>query len=271
MHGARDLLAALAGLLVGPNLALSFVADPQVVRTLSELGVILLMFALGLDLSLRKLIAVAPTAGLTALVEVNLMLLLGYAAGRALGWSNLECLFAGGVVAISSTTIVVRAFAEQGIRGPQRDLVIGILLAEDVAAVALMATLTAVASGTGLSAGALAATVGKLAAFLLALVAVGIAVVPRLIRAVVRLDRPETTLVVSIGLCFTAALLARAAGYSTALGAFVAGVLVSESGQSHKVEPLVLPGRDVSAAVFFVSVGMELDPRALAGHLPAVL
>src|SRR5512145_515705 len=153
MHGARDLLAALAGLLVGPNLALSFVADPQVVRTLSELGVILLMFALGLDLSLRKLIAVAPTAGLTAVVEVNLMLLLGYAAGRALGWSVIECVFTGGVVAISSTTIVAKAFDEQGVRGPLRDLVIGILLAEDVAAVALLATLTAVASGAGVSAG----------------------------------------------------------------------------------------------------------------------
>jgi CPA2 family monovalent cation:H+ antiporter-2 len=298
MHGARDLLAALAvvlgvaavttvlfqrlrlpvvlgyvlaGLLVGPNLAIAFVADPVVVRTLSELGVILLMFALGLDLSLRKLIAVAPTAGLTALVEVNLMLLLGYAAARALGWSPVECLFAGGVVAISSTTIVARAFDEQKVRGAQRDLVIGILLAEDVAAVALIATLTAVATGAGMSAGALAATVGKLAAFLVALVAVGIATVPRIIRAVVRLDRPETTLVVSIGLCFAVALLARAAGYSTALGAFVAGVLVAESGQAHRVEPLVLPVRDVFAAVFFVSVGMELDPRLVAGHLPAVV
>jgi CPA2 family monovalent cation:H+ antiporter-2 len=298
MHGARDLLEALAvvlgvaaattvlfqrlrlpvvlgyvlaGLLVGPNLALAFVADREVVRTLSELGVILLMFSLGLDLSLRKLIAVAPTAGLTAVVEVNLMLLLGYAAGRALGWSNLECLFAGGVVAISSTTIVAKAFDEQGVRGGLRDLVIGVLLAEDVAAVALLATLTAVATGAGMSAGHLAVTVLKLAAFLLALVAVGIAVVPRFVRAVVRLDRPETTLVASIGLCFAAALLARGAGYSTALGAFVAGVLVAESGEAHRVEPLVLPVRDVFAAIFFVSVGMELDPRVVAGHLPAVL
>jgi CPA2 family monovalent cation:H+ antiporter-2 len=298
MHGARDLLEALAvvlgvaavttvlfqrlrlpvvlgyvlaGLLVGPNLALAFVADPEVVRTLSELGVILLMFALGLELTIRKVAAVAPTAGLTAVVEVNLMLLLGYAAGRALGWSTVECLFSGALVAISSTTIVARAFDDQGIRGAQRDLVIGILLAEDVAAVALLATLTGVASGARVGPAEVVATVGKLAAFLAALVAGGILVVPRLVRAVVRLERPETTLVVSIGLCFAAALLARAAGYSTALGAFVAGVLVAESGQAHRVEPLVHPVRDVFAAVFFVSVGMELDPRALAGHLPAVL
>jgi CPA2 family monovalent cation:H+ antiporter-2 len=297
VHGARDLLGALAvvlgvaavttvlfqrlrlpvvlgyvlaGVLVGPNLALAFVADPEIVRTLSELGVILLMFALGLELTVRKLIDVAPTAGLTAVVEVNLMLLLGYAAGRALGWSVVECVFAGGVVAISSTTIVAKAFDEQGVRGPLRDLVIGILLAEDVAAVALLATLTAVATGAGLSAGELVVTIEKLLAFLLALVAVGIAVIPRLVRAVVRLDRPETTLVVTIGLCFALALIARAAGYSTALGAFVAGVLVAESGQAHRIEPLVLPVRDVFAAVFFVSVGMELDPRAVAGHLPAV-
>jgi CPA2 family monovalent cation:H+ antiporter-2 len=297
MHGARDILEALAvvlgvaavttvvfqrlrlpvvlgyvlaGLLVGPHLGVAFVADPEVVRTLSELGVILLMFALGLDLSLRKLIEVAPTAGLTAVVEVNLMLLLGYAAGRALGWSTIECLFAGGVVAISSTTIVAKAFDEQRVRGRLRDLVIGILLAEDVAAVALLATLTAVGTGAAVSAGEVAITIEKLVLFLLAFLAVGIAVVPRLVRAVVRLDRPETTLVVSVGLCFAGALLARAAGYSTALGAFVAGVLVSESGQAHKVEPLVLPVRDVFAAVFFVSVGMEVDPRLVAHHLPAV-
>src|SRR5512133_192615 len=297
MHGARDILEALAvvlgvaavttvlfqrlrlpvvlgyvlaGVLVGPNLALAFVADAEVVRTLSELGVTLLMFALGLDLSLRKLIDVAPTAGLTALVEVNLMLLLGYAAGRAMGWSVVECLFAGGLVAISSTTIVAKAFDEQGVRGPKRELVFGIVRAEEVAAVALVATVTAVATGAGTSAGEVAVTIGKLVAFLLAIVAVGIAVVPRLVRAVVRLDRPETTLVVSIGLCFAAALLARAAGYSTALGAFVAGVLVAESGQARKIAPLVLPVRDVFAAVFFVSVGMELDPRLVAAQLPAV-
>jgi CPA2 family monovalent cation:H+ antiporter-2 len=261
----------LAGLIVGPHFPVPLVADAAVVETLSELGVILLMFSLGLEFRFAKLAAVAPTAGLTAVVETSLMTWLGFTAGRALGLGSVPSLFAGALVAISSTTIVAKAFDEQGVRGPLREHVVGVLIAEDLIAVVLVATLTAVASGAGLSAGALAATTARLAAFLVGLVAVGLLVVPRLVRAIVRLERPETTLVASIGLCFGVALLARAFGYSVALGAFVAGSLVSESGEARRIEPLVLPVRDVFAAVFFVSVGMQLDPALVARHWPAVL
>jgi CPA2 family monovalent cation:H+ antiporter-2 len=260
----------LAGLIVGPHVPVPLVADPRVVNTLSELGVVLLMFSLGLEFSLRKLVTLAPTGGATSVVEMSLVLWLGFTVARLLGWTPLQGLFAGAVVAISSTTIVAKAFDEQGVRGPLRDRVVGILIAEDVAAVLLIAALTAVSTGAGLDPGALAATVGRLAAFLVGLLAVGLLTVPRLVRAVVRLDRPETTLVASVGLCFAISLLARWVGYSVALGAFVAGVLVAESGEQHRIGALVQPVRDVFAAIFFVSVGMQIDPALVAAHGGAV-
>src|SRR5256886_15997793 len=174
------------------------------------------------------------------------------------------------MVAISSTTIIAKAFEEQGIRGKLRELVVGVLIVEDLIAVLLMAVLTAIASGSGLAAGPRAATIARLAAFLVGLVGIGLLLIPRAIRAISRLNRRETTLVASVGLCFTIALVAQAFGYSVALGAFLAGSLVAESGEERQIERLVEPVRDVFAAVFFVSVGMLIDPALVARHWPAV-
>jgi CPA2 family monovalent cation:H+ antiporter-2 len=261
----------IAGLIVGPHVPIPLVADPGVVQTLSELGVILLMFSLGLEFSLRKLLAVGPTAGLTALLQSSLMVWLGFVIGRLFGWTTLESLFAGAVIAISSTTIIAKAFDEQGVTGKLRELVVGVLIVEDLIAVLLMAVLTAIASGSGLAAGPLVGTVARLAAFLVGLVGIGLLLVPGAIRAIVRLNRRETTLVASVGICFTIALLAQAFGYSIALGAFLAGSLIAESGEEKQIERLVEPVRDVFGAVFFVSVGMLIDPALVARHWPAVL
>ncbi len=261
----------IAGLIVGPHVPIPLVANPAVVQTLSELGVILLMFSLGLEFRLRKLVAVGPTAGLTALLQSSLMVWLGFTIGRLFGWTPLESLFAGAVIAISSTTIIAKAFDEQGITGTLREFVVGVLIVEDLIAVLLMAVLTAIASGSGLAAGPLVGTVARLVAFLVILVAVGLMVVPRAIRAIVRLKRRETTLVASIGICFTIALLAQVFGYSVALGAFLAGSLVAESGEEKQIERLVEPVRDVFGAVFFVSVGMLIDPALVAQHWGAVV
>ncbi len=261
----------IAGLIVGPHVPIPLVANPAVVQTLSELGVILLMFSLGLEFRLRKLMAVGPTAGLTALLQSSLMVWLGFTIGRLFGWTPLESLFAGAVIAISSTTIIAKAFDEQGITGTLREFVVGVLIVEDLIAVLLMAVLTAIASGSGLAAGPLVGTVARLVAFLVILVAVGLMVVPRTIRAIVRLKRRETTLVASIGICFTIALLAQVFGYSVALGAFLAGSLVAESGEEKQIERLVEPVRDVFGAVFFVSVGMLIDPALVAQHWGAVV
>jgi len=261
----------LAGLIVGPHLPVPVAANEPLVHTLSELGVILLMFALGLEFSLRKLVRVAPTAGLVALIECSAMVWLGYVLGRAFGWTGYESIFTGALVAISSTTILVKAFAEIGIKGKITEIVFGIVIVEDLVAVLLLAILTAAASGAGLSAGALLKTVARLAGFLVAFVAIGLMFVPRIMRAVVRLDRSETTLVASVGLCFTLALVARAMGYSVAMGSFLAGALVSESGEGDKIRHLVEPVRDVFAAIFFVSVGMLIEPREVLHHAGAVL
>ena len=261
----------LAGLIVGPYLPIPLVADRQVVLTLSELGVILLMFALGLEFSPRKLMRVGPTAGVTAVIQSSLMVWLGFWAGRALGWTVLESIFAGAMVAMSSTTIIAKAFDELRVRGPLRDLVVGVLLVEDVFAIVFMAVLTAVATGIGVSPGEVGATLARLGVFLAGLLVVGMLVVPRLIRYVRRLNRPETLLVASLGLCFGLSYLALEFGYSVALGAFIAGSLVAESGEAHEVEALVRPVRDLFAAIFFVSVGMLIDPGLIAQHWVAVL
>ena len=262
----------IAGMIVGPHIPIPLVADPATIHALSELGVILLMFFLGLEFSLRKLIRVGPTAGVVALVQSSFMIWLGYEAGRFFGWPPLESFYAGAILAISSTTIIVAAFREQGIKGKFTEIVFGILIVEDLIGILLMAILTAVSSGTAVSARELAVTGGRLAAFLAGLLFVGVLTVPRLVRAVVRLNRPETTLVASVGICFGCALLARAFGYSVALGAFLAGALVAESGVEKKVERLVKPLCDVFAAVFFVSVGMMIDPLLIGRHwIPVVV
>lgn len=261
----------VAGMIVGPYVGIPLFADRAMVTTLSELGVIMLMFGLGLEFSLRKLAEVGPTAGITAMVDTSVMFGLGYLVGQLLGWTTIESVFAGGITAISSTTIIVKAFAEQKVRGRFTELVFGILIIEDLVAIFLIAVLTTVAKGGALSAGSLGITAGKLALFLIAFIGIGLMVVPRIVRAVVKLDRPETTLVVSLGLCFGGALLAVGAGYSVALGAFITGSLVAESGEGKRVEHLVEGVRDMFGAVFFVSVGMMIDPSLVAENWLAVL
>jgi len=144
--------ARIAGLLVGPHVAFPLFADPETIETLSELGVILLMFALGLEFRLRKLVDLAPTAGLTALIQCSFMLWLGFVLGRAFGWTPLESIFTGALISISSTTIIAKAFDEQRVSGKLREFVVGVLIVEDLIAVLLMAGLTAASTGTGLSA-----------------------------------------------------------------------------------------------------------------------
>jgi len=261
----------LAGAIVSPHTPLPLFADEHMIHALAELGVILLMFSLGLEFSLQSLWRVGPTAGLTALIQCSLMLWLGYVVGQLFSWTALESVYTGALIAISSTTIIVKAFAEQKVRGPIAEIVFGILIIEDLLAIFLLAVLTTVSSGADLTALGLAATSGRLAAFLAATIGGGLLVVPRLMRMIVRLDRPETTVVASVGLCFACALLAQSAGYSVALGAFLGGALVAESGEGKVVEHLVEPVRDIFAAVFFVAVGMLIDPRVVATYWLAIV
>ena len=260
-----------AGMIIGPHLPVPLVADLDTVRTLSELGVILLMFSLGLEFSISKLAAVSQKAGPVALFESTIMVSIGYFVGQILGLSRIESIFVGAIVGISSTTIIVKAFEEQKVRGRVTELVFGILIIEDLIAVFLLTILTTLSQSGAFSPSDLGLTAVRLVMFLVPLIGFGLLTVPRAIRYIQRIGSPETTLVASIGLCFAAALLALSFGYSVALGAFIAGSLVAESGHEREIETLVRPVRDMFAGIFFVSVGMIIDPAALAAHWPAVL
>lgn len=261
----------LAGFIVGPNVPIPLVADREIIQTLSELGVILLMFSLGLEFSLGKLFKLGSSPVLIALLQASLMMWLGFVAGRFFGWTTVESLFAGALIAVSSTTIIAKVFDEQNIRGPVRELVVGVLIVQDLIAILLMAGLTAVGSGAGVSVTELGMEAGKLALFLVTLVVVGLLVVPHTVRAIQRLGRPETTIVASIGFCFAVSLLAHELGYSVALGAFIAGSLIAESGEQHEIEILVRPLRDIFGAIFFVSVGVLIDPQLITQHWLPIL
>ena len=261
----------IAGLIVGPNVPIPLLADPARIHTLSELGVILLMFALGLEFSVRKLIRLGPTSGFITALQVGFMIWLGYVCGRALGWTPLESIFTGAILSISSTTIVAKAYQETPVSDRLRELVFGVLLAEDLTAVVELAILTTLASGASVSASLMTVTIARLILFLVAFVGIGFIVVPPVVRFVVRMDRPETTLVAVVGICFGFALLAEHAGYSVALGAFLAGSLVAESGEVEQIEHLVAPLRDIFGAVFFVSVGMMIDPALIQQHWQALI
>lgn len=261
----------LAGLLVGPHLGLIPDVDADIVLSLSELGVIFLMFSIGLELNLRKLVRIAPQAGPAAAVEMGLVGSLVFTIARLLGFTPVEATFAGAALAISSTMIIARTFRDQGVRGPFTELVYGILIFEDLAAVLLITVLTPIASGVGASADELALTLQHLGLFVAGVVVVGLLVLPRAMRAVDRLGSEEALLVASVGVCVTMAFLADTAGYSVALGAFLAGSLVGESGVVPRIERAIEPLRDLFGAIFFVSIGMQIDPRLIGEHAGAVL
>lgn len=256
----------LAGLVIGPHVPIPLVADPELVHVLSQLGVILLMFTIGLELPLKTFARLGIAGALTALFEVGLVVAIGTLVARGLGFPPSTAVFAGACLGISSTMLVAKAFDELGWKGGFTEVVFSILVFEDLIAVVLLALVTAVASGAGLDAAALAALLGKLIGFLALMLVGGLLVVPRAIRWVATHARRETLLIVSLLACFGMSAVADRAGYSVALGAFLAGVLIAESGHGEAVSRLVEMFRDVFAMVFFVSVGMSIEPGLLASE-----
>jgi monovalent cation:H+ antiporter-2, CPA2 family len=260
----------LAGIVVGPETPVRMVTDVVGIRTLSELGIVLLLFSIGMDFSLRRLFRLLPIVGPAAFLEVGVMLGLGYTIGRLVGWAPLESLFVGAVMAISSTMVIAKNFSDS--KPPRRlqDLVLGVTVVEDLVGLLVLVLLAAVATGqadTGLALGPLAQLLG----FLALLLAGGMLVIPRAVRTVVRLGRDETTLVTGVAIAFLYALLAELAGYSVALGAFLAGALVRESGVAHHMAELIRPVRDMFAAIFFVTVGMLFTPVDAVDAWPIIL
>lgn len=263
----------IAGVLVGPyTFPVVFIHDEQTIRTLSELGVILLLFALGLEFSLKKLREVGGAALVAALCEIVLMLWLGYEIGRFFGWSSMDALFLGAMLSMSSTTIIMKALDDLGLKRERfAQLMFGILIIEDVLAIVLMALLTGIASTGGLEASEAMGAIGKLTLFMAVSLVVGLLLVPRVVDYIAKVSRDDVLLVAVLGLCFGFCLLVTEMGYSVALGAFMIGAIVGESASVERIERIIGPVRDMFSAVFFVAIGMLIDPAMLSQYWLPIL
>src|SRR6266550_1147870 len=263
----------LAGVIIGPHTPpFPLIHDENTINTLSELGVILLMFSLGLEFSLRKLKQVGTTAFIAAFLEILLMVWVGYEVGRLFRWSAMDSIFLGAMLSISSTTIIIKALAELGKSKEQfAELIFGILIIEDILAIVMIALLSGIAMTGSLQVSDVGATLAKLALFLVATVVVGLLAVPRLLGYVARFKSNEMLLITVLGLCFGCSLLAVKLGYSVALGAFVIGVVIAEAREIGRIEILTEPIRDMFSAIFFVAIGLMIDPATLLEHWLAVL
>jgi monovalent cation:H+ antiporter-2, CPA2 family len=257
-----------AGVIIGPYTPpFQLIHDQQTIQTLGELGVVFLMFSLGLEFSLRKLFQVGATAIVAALSEIVLMLWLGFEIGRAFGWSSMDSLFLGAILAISSTTIIVKALSELGLKRERfAQLVFGILIVEDILAIAMLVLLSGIAQTGELSAGIAVVTLGKLLLFMTVSLVVGILVVPRALNYVARAGSDEMLLVAVLGFCFGFCLLVVKLDYSIALGAFLIGAIMAESRHLHRIEHLIAPLRDAFSAIFFVTIGLMLNPHVLVDY-----
>ncbi len=262
----------LAGFMVGPSTPLGLTVSMDLARPLSDVGVILIMFSLGLEFSIRRLVRIAPSGGLVALIECSLVAWIGFFSSRMLGFDHTESLFVAAMCAISSTTIIAKTFSERGVHGRLGEVVFGVLVVEDLIAILLLAVLTATSTGVGdVPVSVLGRAAGRLALILTGLLVAGMLVIPRLVRFVARGGRSETLVMSCLAIASVFAYLSQRAGYSVAFGAFLAGALVAESGEAKVAERLVRPIRDIFAGVFFVSVGMLLDLGSIRQNLPAVI
>ncbi|MFC4526806.1 cation:proton antiporter [Dyella halodurans] len=263
----------IAGVLVGPyTFPVVFIHDEQSIRTMSELGVILLLFALGLEFSLKKLREVGGAALVAAVCEIVLMLWLGYEIGRFFGWSAMDALFLGAMLSMSSTTIIMKALDDLGLKRERfAQLMFGILIIEDVLAIVLMALLTGIASTGGLEASEAMSAIGRLTLFMAVSLVVGLLLVPRVVDYIASVSRDDVLLVAVLGICFGFCLLVNEMGYSVALGAFLIGAIVGEAASVERVERIIGPVRDMFSAVFFVAIGMLIDPAMLVAYWLPIL
>lgn len=251
----------LAGFIIGPHTPpFPLIHDEEGIKTMAELGVVMLMFGLGLHFSLRQLFKVGAAALIAAVLEITVMIWVGYEIGRAFGWSQMDSVFLGAVLSISSTTIIVKALEElRLVNEGFAKVVFGILIVEDILAIALIALLSGVAKSGQVEVGEVAITLGMLSLFLIGVLVVGLLVVPKIITYVARFRSDEVLLVSVLGLCFGVSLLAVKAEYSVALGAFLIGAVMAEVKEAPKIRLLVEPVRDMFSAVFFVAIGMLID------------
>ena len=255
----------IAGFIVSPYVQFTpTIADKENIETLAEIGVIFLLFSLGLEFSFKKLIRVGGSASITALIEIVFITVAGYFVGKLMGWSTMDSLFLGGMLASSSTTIILRAFDELGLKTKKfATIVFGVLIVEDIVVILLMVLLSTVAVARVFEGTEMLLTVIKLLFFLVLWFVAGIFLLPTFLKKAKRLMSDETLLILSLGLCLGMVLLATKVGFSAELGAFVMGSIIAETTSAEKVEHLLKPVKDLFGAIFFTSVGMMIDPAAM--------
>ena len=262
----------IAGFITGPHFNFfPTVTDTTNIQAWSEIGVIFLLFALGLEFSFYKLKSVGNTAFIATAVEIGGMLGIGYLAGSLLGWGHMDSIFLGGMLAMSSTTIIIKAFEDLKLKGQRfTEMVFGVLIVEDIAGIIMMVMLSTLAAA-GISTLELAMGVGRLAFFLTLWFVMGMYLIPTFFKKAKDLMNDETLIVASIGLCLGMVVLATHMGFSAALGAFIMGSLIAEAPNAEHIEHLVKPVKDLFGAVFFVSVGMLVDPTLLLQYWLPIL
>jgi CPA2 family monovalent cation:H+ antiporter-2 len=263
----------LAGLLVGPHIKfIPTVTDHESIHIWAEIGVIFLLFSLGLEFSFKKLVKVGGSASITAVVEVVSMLLIGFVAGLAMGWSTMDSIFLGGILSVSSTTIIIRAFEELNVKHKKfAGLVFGVLIVEDLVAILLLVLLSTLAVSQQFAGVEMLTSILKLCFFLVLWFIAGIFLIPTFLKKTRKLMNDETMLIVSIALCLLMVLVAVKVGFSAALGAFIMGSILAETTQAEHIEHLTKSVKDLFAAIFFVSVGMLIDPSILIDYAVPVL
>ena len=255
----------VAGFIIGPHTPpFGLIHDEDTSKTLAELGVIFLMFCLGLEFSLRKLFKVGATAFIAAFLEIILMIWIGYEIGRWFDWNTMDSLFLGAILAISSTTIIVKALNDLKMKNQRfAQLIFGVLIVEDILGIGIIALLSSIAVSGTVSSGEVFSTVGKLSLFMIVALVIGILLVPRLLAYVAKFESNEMLLITVLGLCFGFCLLVVKLEYSMVLGAFLIGAIMAESRQLIKIERLIEPVRDMFSAIFFVAIGLMIDPQIL--------
>ena len=258
----------VAGFIVSPQMPYTMsVIDRADVQTWADIGVIFLLFSLGLDFSFKKILKMGAAPVIASLTIIFCMMLIGVTVGNAFGWSQMDCIFLAGMLAMSSTTIIYKAFDDMGLRQQHfASLVMSVLILEDVLAIVMMVMLSAVAKGNSPDGEEMIGSVLRIGFFLILWFVVGISLIPMFLRSVRKLISEETLLVVSLGLCCLMAVISTQVGFSSAFGAFVMGSILAETVEAEKIIKVVEPVKNLFGAVFFVSVGMLVEPSILVEY-----
>ena len=263
----------MAGFLVSPHMPYTAsVADRENVQLWADIGVMFLLFSLGLDFSFKKILKMGASPIISTITIIFSMSMLGIIVGHAFSWSQMDCIFLGGMLAMSSTTIIYKAFDDLGLRQQQfAGLVMSVLILEDILAIVMMVMLSAIASGNNPDGGQMLGSIMKIGFFLILWLVVGIFAIPLFLRQVRKLINSEVLLIVSLGLCCAMAVFSTKVGFSSAFGAFIMGSILAETIEAERIEKLVEPVKNLFGAIFFVSVGMLVDPQILVEYAVPIL